>query len=337
MSPGQHLELEKRIAVEAVTQAARLCQAVRAEMARSNAWESLEKDDRSPVTVADFGSQALICHYVNRVFPRDPIVGEEDSAALQASANASRLAQVTQYVRRFFPQATTEEICHWIDIGKGTIAGRFWTLDPIDGTKGFLRNDQYAIALALIEDGKVQLGVLGCPALPVRLDEPDGPTGVIFVAVRGGGAFAAPLDASIDEAAYVPIHVVQPTQRNEWRFVESVEAAHGNPTLQETVAQAVGFTRPPLRMDSQVKYGAVARGDAALYLRLPSPGQPGYREKIWDHAAGALIVEEAGGCVTDVYGYPLNFAAGYRMKTNRGVVASNGVLHLAVIEALRKQ
>jgi 3'(2'), 5'-bisphosphate nucleotidase len=148
----------------------------------------------------------------------------------------------------------------------------------------------------------------------------------------------APIPALSSAAAaadYVPIQVAQLADRSEWRFVESVEAAHGHPARQEAVAQAVGFTRPPLRMDSQVKYGAVARGDAALYLRLPSPHQPDYREKIWDHAAGALIVEEASGCVTDMYGYPLDFASGYRMHANRGVVASNGALHLDVIEALR--
>jgi 3'(2'), 5'-bisphosphate nucleotidase len=87
-------------------------------------------------------------------------------------------------------------------------------------------------------------------------------------------------------------------------------------------------------MDSQAKYGAVARGDAALYLRLPSPKSPDYREKIWDHAAGALIVEEAGGRVTDMHGQPFDFGSDYKMRDNRGVVVSNGLLHPAVIEVL---
>lgn len=67
------------------------------------------------------------------------------------------------------------------------LAGR-WTLDPIDGTKGFLRGGQYAVCLALIVDGKVVLGVIGCPNLPVESDYPDGPKGCIFVAVKGQGA-----------------------------------------------------------------------------------------------------------------------------------------------------
>jgi 3'(2'), 5'-bisphosphate nucleotidase len=87
-------------------------------------------------------------------------------------------------------------------------------------------------------------------------------------------------------------------------------------------------------MDSQAKYGAVARGEAALYLRLPSPKSPDYREKIWDHAAGSLVVEEAGGRVTDMHGRRLDFAADYKMNNNRGVIVSNGAMHQAVIEAL---
>jgi 3'(2'), 5'-bisphosphate nucleotidase len=333
MRIAQDLDEEKQAAIEAVVQAAELCQAVRTEMA---SVDSLEKGDKSPVTVADFGSQALICRHLSVEFPYDPIVGEEDSADLREPENAHRLAQVTQYAQRFQPDASPEMVCRWIDVGKGTVSERFWTLDPIDGTQGFLRNDQYAIALALIEQGRTKVAVLGCPALPLDLDDPAGETGVLFVAVRGKGAAMAPLSRGGDSASFAPIRVTQEPDETRWRFVESVEASHGHPALQEAVAQAVGFTHPPLRMDSQAKYGAVARGDAALYLRLPSPESPDYREKIWDHAAGALIVEEAGGCITDMYGYPLDFASGYRMHSNRGVIASNGALHIAVLKALTR-
>lgn len=88
-------------------------------------------------------------------------------------------------------------------------------------------------------------------------------------------------------------------------------------------------------MDSQAKYGAVARGDAALYLRLPSSKYPNnYAEKIWDHAAGSLVVEEASGRVTDMHGKLLDFVSNYKMNDNRGVVVSAGPFHDAVIESL---
>jgi len=321
-------EHERRVAIEAVTIASELCRAVRSEIVVG----SLAKDDRSPVTLADFGSQALVCRRLRAVFPQDAIVGEEDSADLRKPESASMLAQVTQFVRRFHPDATPEAICDWIDAGNGNVTDRFWTLDPIDGTKGFLRNDQYAIALALIENGQVQVGVLGCPALPLDANDPDSTTGVLFVAVRGAGAAMTPLGSDV----FTPIRVMQISNESLLRFVESVEADHGNSARQQAVAQAVGITQPPLRMDSQVKYGAVARGDAALYLRLPSPKHDDYREKIWDHAAGALIVEEAGGRVTDMHGRSLDFASDYKMNDNRGVIASQGTLHDAALAALAR-
>ncbi len=137
-----------------------------------------------------------------------------------------------------------------------------------------------------------------------------------------------------DSGAGVPIHVARATAGPALRFAESVESTHSDQDRHAVLARAIGLSAPPLRMDSQAKYGALARGDAALYLRLPSPHSPDYREKIWDHAAGSLIVEEAGGRVTDAAGRPLDFAGGRLMSGNRGVVVSNGELHARVLAAL---
>ncbi len=78
-----------------------------------------------------------------------------------------------------------------IDRGRygGGPRGRFWTLDPIDGTKGFLRGEQYAICLALVEDGHVQFGVVGCPNLLTNLSDPDSDRGCLLFASRGHGAY----------------------------------------------------------------------------------------------------------------------------------------------------
>ncbi|GAB4425896.1 MAG: 3'(2'),5'-bisphosphate nucleotidase [Anaerolineae bacterium] len=317
---------ERQIAIEAVTLAAQLCRAVQAGLV----LKALEKDDRSPVTVADFGSQAVVCRHLHAAFPADPVVAEEDSTQLRQPENAARLKQVTYYVQQLFEHASSPDVCRWMDYGNGAVRPRYWTLDPIDGTKGFLRREQYAIALALVEGGQVQVAALACPNLLLDMARLYGAVGVLFVAVRGQGAQMAPLGSD----AFVPVRVTPPDDVARLRFVESVEAAHGDQPLQKAIAEAVGITAPSLRMDSQVKYGVLARGDAALYLRLPSPKNPDYREKIWDHAAGSLIVEEAGGTVTDMHGRPLDFAGGAKMETNRGVVASSGAIHPAVLAAL---
>lgn len=315
-------ESEKHIAIQAVQAAAQLCEQVRREIVP----EAIEKKDKSPVTVADFGAQALICRALSTAFPQDAVVGEEDAAELRTPEMAERLAQVTQYVQALVPDATSKQVTDWIDHGNGQVASRYWTLDPIDGTKGFLRGDQYAIALALIEDGEIKVGVLGCPALSFT----EGQTGLMGVAVRGAGATLSPLAGGTPQS----IQVVSAEQSDNLRFVESVESGHGDQSRQAAVAQAAGITQDSLRMDSQAKYMAVAAGEAALYLRLPSPKTPDYREKIWDHAAGVILVEEAGGRVTDIAGKSLDFSLGAKLVNNQGVVVSNGSIHDPVLAAL---
>jgi 3'(2'), 5'-bisphosphate nucleotidase len=155
-------------------------------------------------------------------------------------------------------------------------------------------------------------------------------TGAIFYATRGGGAWVVPLDDP--SAAPQPVHCSHQANAAEARFCESVESSHTSTSLSSRVADALGIKRPPLRMDSQAKYAIVARGDAEIYMRLPA--KYGYKEKIWDHAGGVLVVEEAGGCVSDVEGRPLEFNHGYELLANRGIVAANRELHAKVIAAL---
>lgn len=318
---------ELAVAREAARVAALLCEEVRRELVHE---DTFTKKDRSPVTVADYGAQALICRTLAVEFPSDPVVGEEDAAALRADDSADARDKVAAYVARHVPDAVTTDVLEWIDHGNGHVSPRYWTLDPIDGTKGFLRNDQYAVALALVEDGDLKVGVLACPNLPVDHAAPDGARGMMFWGSRGSGSFAAPIAGGGVQS----IRVVEGQDPSNFRMVESVESGHGDHSLQGRIAKTVGIRADSVRMDSQAKYGAVARAQAALYLRLPSPRTPDYRENIWDHAAGALVVEEAGGRVTDVRGNALDFAGGPKMLGNRGVVVSNGAIHDRVLAEL---
>lgn len=319
-------EREQHVAIEAVTLAAQLCQQVRQTIRP----EAIEKRDRSPVTIADFGSQAIICKVLSEAFPADPIVAEEDAAALSQPEMAPYLAQATEHVQSIFTEATPETVIEWIGRGNGQVGQRYWTLDPIDGTKGFLRGEQYAVALALVEDGEVKVGVLACPALTLETTDA---AGVLFGAVRGAGATMMPLNGGETQ----PIRVAHSDDAAHFRFVESVESGHGDHSQQQELARAIGITTASLRMDSQAKYAVVACGEAALYLRLPSPKTPDYRERIWDHAAGVIIVEEAGGRVTDMHGQPLDFSLADKLVNNQGVIVSNGACHEAVLNSLRQK
>jgi len=145
-----------------------------------------------------------------------------------------------------------------------------------------------------------------------------------------GGAFAIDLDEEDAKPRGVSVDAI--SSPAEARFCESVESGHSDQDQSAMIAKRLGITAEPLRLDSQAKYATVARGDASIYLRLPT--RPGYVEKIWDHAAGMFIVEQAGGRVTDIDGKPLDFSHGRGLSENRGVVATNGAVHDAVLEAV---
>jgi 3'(2'), 5'-bisphosphate nucleotidase len=313
-------------AVDAVRTAARACRAVQERLVRP---ETLEKRDKSPVTVADFASQAIVCARLFGYRSDDPVVGEEDASALREDVQAGLRAAVAERVgEELGERADEERVLSWIDLGSAKAEGpRYWTLDPIDGTKGFLRREQYAVALALIERGEVVLGVLGCPNLPLN-----GGVGALFSAVRGGPAWMSPLwDA---EAPAQMVRVGTPASAADARLCESVESAHSDQTESARIAALLGIRTEPYRIDSQCKYAAVARDDASIYLRLPT--RPNYQEKIWDHAAGSLVVEAAGGRVSDIDGRPLDFTRGRTLAKNRGVVATSGSIHDEVIDAVRR-
>ena len=291
---------------------------------------SIQKEDRTPVTVADYGSQAVICKILNDGFPDDPIVAEEDSKELSKPEHAEILSQVTHYVNASFSPVSSRKVCKWIDLGSGSHSPRCWTLDPIDGTKGFLRGDQYAIALALIEEGTVMVGVLACPNIILDSHKRMKARGGLFVAVRGQGAIQ--FDLSGDSGRR--IHGSNVNSPPQALFTESLESAHSHHRLQLALAKKLGISRPSLRMDSQTKYAILARGEASIYVRIPSPQTPDYREKIWDHAAGSILVEEAGGKVTDALDRGLDFTCGKTLEKNYGIIVTNGWLHRTVVTTL---
>ena len=318
---------EVRFATEAVRLASQMVKTIQAELVSP----ALTKDDRSPVTVADFASQALVGRLLGEAFPDDPLVGEEDSRALRG--DSATLEQVTGFVRRFAHAATPEAVCAWIDRGNAAPQGRFWALDPIDGTKGFLRGDQYAVALALVVDGEVQLGVLGCPRLSdACLPDYNGP-GSLVAATRGLGTWTSPLEG---ERRFQRLYTSARDDPSQARLLRSFEAGHTNLGQIDGFVRLLGVLAEPLRMDSQAKYAVLAAGQGEVMVRLLSPSMPDYREKIWDQAAGSLVIQEAGGIITDLDGVPLDFTTGRTLRRNRGVLASNGHLHPAALEALRQ-
>lgn len=343
---------ELEVAELAVQRAALLTKKVFHEKAKG----TISKDDKSPVTIGDFGAQALIIQAIKKNFPDDEVVGEEEASSLRedhklrdeiwALVEGTKLSDSSAEKVLGGPIESVDAMLNAIDAGNssGGSKGRIWALDPIDGTKGFLRGGQYAVCLALMVDGDVKVGVLGCPNLPVDdfaplaadagVDQTDSEgKGVLFSAVLGQGATSRPLGIG-GLGKSQPIQMKPVKDITQATFCESVEAGHSSHGDQSAIAKKLSISKPSVRMDSQAKYASIARGAGDIYLRLPVSAT--YQEKIWDHAAGDLIVREAGGQVTDSLGRRLDFSKGRTLAENKGVVAAPAAVHGQVLEVVKE-
>ncbi|KAI4333713.1 hypothetical protein L6164_018486 [Bauhinia variegata] len=364
---------ELEVAVRIVHLACALCGRVQDRLLTMSSDHVMSKDDDSPVTVADLSVQATISWLLSDNFGSQnvSIVAEEDVETISKPDSAGLLEAVVNTVNESLESASKyglrspetilgsskvlEAIRHCNSAGGPT--GRHWVLDPVDGTLGFLRGDQYAVALALIEDGKVVLGVLGCPNYPVKTEwlnyhhqrrqttsqgsstTPDawGKGCVLYARRSSGEAWLQPL-ISGDKILEWPncARLIRVSSIDDPALAtrcEPVERANSDHSFTAGLAHSVGLRKQPLHVHSMAKYAAIARGDAEIFMKF---AKSGYKEKIWDHAAGVVIVEEAGGVVTDAGGRPLDFSKGmYLEGLDRGIIVCSGViLHEKLIEAV---
>jgi 3'(2'), 5'-bisphosphate nucleotidase len=332
------------VASEAVRDAARFMRSAEP----SAIGNTFTKANGSPVTVADFVVQAFVASRLARHFTGDRLVAEEDASTLRAGAVNHVREQVVRLVGQMLPgvEVGTEQVMAWIDWGQGVCHRRMWTLDPIDGTKGLLRGGQYVIALALIIDGTVEIGIVGCPRLSITrapasqadvsdhavlIAVEDGADGGVAIAVRNRGAWWMPLDSGV----LTRLSVSRESNPAKTRALHSRESRHSDIEELHRVLRALRSSAPPVLMDGQAKHVLLAAGAAELLMRIPIDRE--YREAIWDQAAGALLIEEAGGRVTDLDGLPLDYTTGRHLLRNAGLIASNGLLHDAVLNVTRQR
>lgn len=216
------------------------------EVYTGNCIEAWYKDDHSPVTRADMASHNLIVSELHKMTPEIPVLSEE--------------SQAISYDARQ----------HW---------KRFWLVDPLDGTKGFIKKDHnFTVNIALIEDGVPIIGVVHTPAL-----------GVTYYGETGKGAFKQTQNTTL------PITVCA-YHKTDLKVVTSL--FHGSEALEKFLAK-MGATEC-IRMGSSLKLCLVAEGAAHLYPRFGPTME-------WDTAAGQCVVTAAGGSVTDLSGTPLRY------------------------------
>jgi 3'(2'), 5'-bisphosphate nucleotidase len=325
-------------ALAAVQTAAIVCRHVQVSL---DALRAMTKDDASPVTIGDFASQAVIARALSTAaIMHRGLVAEESAAFLKQPEHAAHLKACLAALHDSgaWKNAKADDLIAAVNLGGAdpaalTSSEGGWTLDPIDGTKGFLRGEQYCISIAFIRNGIVELGVLGCPNLsPDSNIDRISSTGSIYAAIRGRGAhLITTRDKAIMET---PLKRTTLAPNHPARLAESVETSHTRKDFAAEIMKLAGPVGPSINMDSQAKYALLARGDADVYLRLPS--QKGYIERIWDHAAGALLATESGCTVTDINGKPLGFSQGRGLERNAGILGAPPELHARLLAAAQQ-
>lgn len=301
------------------------------------------KPDGSPVTPADYAAQAVIAHTLRRALGPVTVIGEETGASLRSACQAAlpgadALAWAALTQSGAWPDAPRDALADAIDAGALPAPGdenanapatpeTYWTTDPIDGTRGFIRGHQYAVCLAKVHRGRAVLAVVGCPALSLDwdrpFDDPD-PRGCVYAARAGSGhALEWSLDALGNPADEPPPGraLVRPAWDGSAspRMTESVEPSERRRRAHDEAAGAIGAAPRGPRLDSQCKYALLARGQADVYLRVPM--SPAARETAWDHAPGTLLTTEAGCVAGAVTGEALDFSNAL-MPPGRGVMAA---------------
>ena len=177
------------------------------------------------------------------------------------------------------------------------------------------------------------LGILGCPNLSFDqmkpFDEGD-EEGGLFFAIQNSGTWT--IRSGDPDAKKIRLTISNKENAAEFIPCESVESSHSRLSFSERIFQSMNISKSPCRLDSQCKYAVVARGQADIYLRIPTDSN--YQEKIWDHAAGSIVASEAGALVTDIRGRPLNFNTGSTLRENQGIACAIPTAHNPLLKAI---
>lgn len=264
----------------------------------------------SPDLVADICAEIVINATIKKNFPDELIIGEEDGTVIDMSMHQSIQHIFSKAGLNGINVATAADVAQILQPGTVKSPARYWTVDPIDGTKGFIRGDQYAVCIALVDcaSGDPIIACMGCPNLTYADYD-----GVIAVCIKGHGIYCTDLNGTI--GLLKPISNLSLNSRlDDAVFTGAFEQTHTKTIEIDTIKKHVCNATVTVRLDSQAKYLILALGLAQVYYRRhQNPGTTAfeaaadYTEAIWDNAPGAAFVVEVGGQVTDFAGNPLKF------------------------------
>jgi 3'(2'), 5'-bisphosphate nucleotidase len=267
---------------------------------------TFDRELRVACELARTAGAAILEHYEGPLNIKQKNYDDDIEPVTQADTIANDLI-VTGLNREFPDDGILAE--ESVDTQRRLGKSRVWMVDPLDGTNGFIDgNGDFAVQIGLAEDGRCVLGVVYQPL-----------TGVLYRAVRDAGTL-------IERPQFEPERatVSETKKLSEMRLAAS--RSHRSPRMNQVIEQ-LGFEAEVQRGSVGIKIGLLIEQQCDVYIHL-SP-----RTKQWDTCAPEVILTEAGGRISDLFGYPLNYNVP-DVQNRNGLVASNGVSHDQIIETL---
>ena len=268
--------------------------------------KTYDRELRVACELARAAGAAILEHYEGPLNIRQKTSADDIEPVTQADTIANDL--IVGRLKREFPDdgILAEES---VDTEHRLEKSRVWMVDPLDGTNGFIDgNGDFAVQIGLSEAGECALGVVHQP-LP----------GVLYRAVRGHGTWIERPEFEPERASVSEKHDLL-----EMRLAAS--RSHRSPRMNMVVTQ-FGFKEEVQRGSVGIKIGLLIEQQCDVYIHLSS------RTKQWDTCAPEVILTEAGGRLTDLFGYPLNYNVP-DVQNRNGLVASNGASHDQLIAKL---
>jgi len=275
-------------------------------MTTTSEQRAYDHELRVACELARAAGAAILEHYEGPLHIKQKTSADDVEPVTQADTIANEL--IVNGLKREFPNdgILAEES---VDTKRRLEKSRVWMVDPLDGTNGFIDgNGDFAVQIGLAENGACVMGVVYQPL-----------TGVLYRAVHGGGTW-------IERPNFEPqqARVSNKKTLSEMRLAAS--RSHRSPRMNKVVTH-LGFQDEVQRGSVGIKIGLLIEQQCDVYIHL-SP-----RTKQWDTCAPEVILTEAGGRITDLFGYPLNYNVP-DVQNRNGLVASNGVSHDQIIETL---
>ena len=300
-------EIELKTAVDLARNATQIT-----EWFKLKGFKSYYKDDKTPVTIADFASQIYIISELKDLFPNDEIIAEEENSPFVDDKAKNLIKECLSELNLGDLRSIKENIGY-----RGTSSKRQWTIDPIDGTMGFQKGLSYAVGIGFMINSVPMVCAIAVPNYR-------GEQLAIFSAKRGHGA-----EVSFRKGVSTSINVSQKTKFKDFTFCHSL---HYDKPWVVKFARKIGI-KNFVQIDSMAKFCMIADGSADLFIKPLDI----YHSFSWDFLPGDLIVREAGGQISDLNGESLKFIKEKFLWTLPGIVSSNGILQNEILRLLKKE